>query len=220
MKRFIGVGLFFIMLGCAALANADTLTLNGTVNLGNGQTGTYIYESGANITWYYVTTAGNLQSGTWTAATSWASGLTVGNTSAGTWHLPSTPGAAPFNTATSEGQLGNLYYTVLGNTAGSYTNAGLFSTANLGNAAGQGGQQGDIWTSYQDGSGHIYVYSFGGNNGVSAGYEVWTPNTTDIRGELAVHAGDIAPVPIPAAVLLFGPGLAGLAFMRRMRRHG
>jgi hypothetical protein len=32
---------------------------------------------------------------------------------------------------------------------------------------------------------------------------------------IAVHAGELASVPVPAAILLFAPGLTGLAVVRR-----
>ncbi len=225
MKRFIGIGLFFIMLGCAALANADTLTLNGTISVSGG-TGYFIYESGANITWYYVVPAnsnnGTLQSNTWANAGTWASGLTVGSTNAGSWSLPGTTqvrGTYPSSNVTSVsqlGQLGNLYYSVLGNTAGSFTNSGAFGTALTGILSGS------VWTNVLSTAynGYALMFSFNDGGNQQLGGTGANGTNPDSRGEIAVHAGDIAPVPIPAAILLFAPGLAGLAFMRRMRRRG
>lgn len=224
MKRFIAIGLFFIMLGCAALANADTLTLNGTVSVSGG-TGYFIYESGANITWYYVVPAssinGTLQSNTWANAGTWASGLTVGSTNAGSWSLPGTTqvlGTYPSSNVTSVsqlGQLGNLYYSVLGNTAGSFTNSGAFGTALTGILSGS------VWTNVLSTTYTGYALMFSFNDG---GNQELGNIASDTRGEIAVHTGDYGPngqvVPIPAAILLFGSGLAGVGFVRRVRGRG
>jgi hypothetical protein len=172
-----------------------------------------IYDTDLNITWYNPN-VGNM---TWGEAMSWATSLTAGGVTG--WRLPTAinqDGSLPvsgYNLTGSE--LGHLYYTELGNTSrppgsinGGLTNMGPFTNLRSVN----------YWTSTEWArfSGNAWAFSF-----ISGllGYGDKNPNSTYIiyYSALAVHDGNVgvSHTPIPGAVFLFAPGLAGLALLRR-----
>jgi hypothetical protein len=172
------------------------------INYHNG----LIYDTDLDITWYNP----NIGNMTWGQAMSWATSLTAGGVNG--WRLPTAlnrDGSLPasgYNLVGSE--LGHLYYTELGNSSGGLTNKGPFT--NL--------QSVNYWTNTEWASfaGNAWAFSF--ISGLQ-GYADKNPNSTYIiyYSAMAVHDGNIgAPqTPIPGAILLFAPGLAGLAIIRK-----
>lgn len=164
------------------------------VNYGGG----FIYDTDLNITWYQnVNNTGLL----WANANAWATSLNVGGVTG--WRLPTTP-AAQVNTYTTEGEYGHLFITELGN---SLHNSGLTNTGpfiNMGTAA-------SYWTGTDApgyGGAAAVVYRYDGYEGAGYKGSYWLYS-------MAVHDGNVAPVPLPAAVWLFGAGLLGLVGIRR-----
>jgi hypothetical protein len=224
MKRMFFASLAVLVLAFAPVAHGTPLPL---VNNGGG----LIYDPNLKITWYYA----GATSTTWSQAMSWAAGLNVGGVTG--WTLPATlpvngstynytssyngstdygynisaPGSAYPGSTGSE--MAYLYYVELGN-IGSYDingNArlagyGLVKTGLFTNLAADA-----YWSSTQVGQvPAAFLFFF------NTGQQYSTDETLNRYAGLAVHSGDVgAPVPVPASLLLLGPGLVGLAAMRR-----
>lgn len=201
MKRLVLAAALTLILGISTLAQAET-PYPGTLNLFD-RGGGLIYDKDLNITWLkdanYAKTSVYDADGLMNVyvAAGWASGLVYGGYD--DWRLP---------TRTS-GEMGHLYDTELGNSAGGpLTNTGPF--INL--------QPSAYWTGTSYGSwrwGTYYWYfdfGSGSESAILVGSELYA---------WAVRDGDVAPVPIPGAILLFAPGLAGIAALkRRIGRRG
>ena len=174
--------------------------------------GGLIYDDDRNITWLadgnYVMTSGYDADGliTWSDAVSWAEGLSYGGYY--NWRLPNADAdcGVSFNCGNSE--LGHLFYNELSGTSGSSIltssdpDLGLFSNI----------QSNWYWTGTERNSSEAWFFDFSGGGG--GGQSIGSKGS--ILMAWAVHDGDIAAVPIPAAFWLFGSGLVGLiGFMRR-----
>jgi hypothetical protein len=100
--------------------------------------------------------------------------------------------------------MGNLFYNVLGNTAGSLTNTASFSNV----------QSNGYWSATEFAPSSITAWYFDMRNGFQD-YDL-KPNGLSAW---AVQSGDVsaARVPVPAAVWLFGSGLLGLIGVARRK---
>ena len=181
----------------SALAALELRDINGnaTAIAADAQ---FAYDTVLDATWYL--TANNTRL-TWDNAKSWAAGLTVGTFSG--WSLPAAdPACGEFNCTGS--QMGELYYTALGNPAGGpLANTGPFK--NL--------QSNFYWsgTEYAPSPSSAWTFStISGPQGVDAKLD-------EHLYALAVRPGDVAAVPEPETVALFLAGLAGVLVMRRRR---
>jgi hypothetical protein len=193
---------FAILLLCTfGAAHAASFTDLGTVS-GMASGSELIYDAGQNLTWYVVPASGaypgnpNPTQTTWANAESWAAGLTIDGKTG--WMLPSTQDSFASG---ATGEMGTLF-TELGNTfITGFANAGLFTNIN----------RVGYWTSTTyDSNSYAWTYYFYGPNNQS-------PVSENLgEYEIAVHTGNVSSsVPIPGAALLFGPGLVGLAAIRR-----
>jgi len=90
------------------------------------------YDTEADLTWLadanYAFTSGYSTGGPsgrmiWADANNWSAGLSVAGISG--WRLPESDACVGYNCFSSE--MGNLFYNVLGNTAGTLSNSGPFS---------------------------------------------------------------------------------------------
>ena len=109
----VGAGARLLAAGAAQAALQDR-DLDG-----NGQVDAF-YDTDLNITWLrYVGISGGMN---WETAVAWAEGFTFAGYS--DWRLPSSDQCISYNCTGSE--MGHLWYVELGNTAGSFTNAGGF----------------------------------------------------------------------------------------------
>ena len=220
-----------ICLGAASSVNAALI--GRLVATPGGTDFQAYYDNVANLTWLadanYAATSGyaaanangginsaptNIQANGqmgWQAANDWAAGLNVAGVTG--WRLAYTlqPDSScgsqsngwsyGFNCTGSE--MGNLFYNVLGNTAGSLNNMGPFSNV----------QADGYWsaTEYAPLGGFAWGFSMGDGN-QNAGNQDYS-----FYG-WAVQSGDVGTVPLPAAVWLFGFGLLGLAGVSRQSK--
>lgn len=208
LRRFVSLIVILATLSAPVLADSLLDNLDGTV--------TQMKSDGTKLMWMqdanYAMTSGFDADGqiTQAQALSWASSLTfAGYTD---WRLPVTfQNAAGGGGYNSNSEMGDLYYNALGNTAGSFVNAGSFFNI----------MPYWYWTSvdFVDPN-FVMVFSFldiptspqneagwedaGGKFGVTYSWLVRDATNDPIR-----------PVPEPATVFFVGLGIAGLAVARR-----
>ncbi len=221
-----GIGAGLISLGLASSADAALIGRLATTSGGTDYQA--YYDTVADLTWLadanYAQTSGYAAANSnvnangsmgWQAASDWAAGLTVGGVSG--WRLadtlqPDASCAIQSNSGASSGvdctgsEMGGLYYTVLGNVAGSFVpnNTGPFSNVQLS----------AYWSATESASATSIAWLFNMSSGAQNG------SFKTITGSYgwAVQSGDISAVPVPAAVWLFGSGLLGLVGVARRKR--
>lgn len=203
MRKFALVLSIAMVLGITTLVQADPIP--GTLHLydnGEGLT----YDSDLDITWYAV--ANNTDMG-WYDALNWAASLTYGGVSG--WRLPNADPTCTTAPNCVKSEMGHLYYTELGNTSiGGLVNKGPFT--NIQTSA-------TLPIAYWTGTDYLPVDP--------AAPAAWAFNFTDgYQGPstkvhqyyaLAVHNGNIAPIPLPGAVWFLGSGLIRLLGVRRFK---
>mgnify|MGYP003573512419 CR=1 FL=1 len=195
--------------------------------------GGLIYDTVLDITWAQTGPDGGL---TWPDAKSYAAGLTLGGVSG--WRLPYASVAAgpgglvpigtPVDCSTAseadcrDNEMGYMFYQNLGGTLGTSIdepnggndNRDLFPGLLPNNVVSFWNDQ-DIETN----GAATWVFDFAndGSNVAIAG-----SNDSQLKsqsmGAWAVHDGNVSPVPVPAAVWLFGSGLLGLIGMARRKK--
>jgi hypothetical protein len=202
--------LFVVALGASTVANAALVDRGGGL----------IYDDDLNITW--LANANVNGSITWQNAANWASNLSyydsVRSVTYTDWRLPTTLYPDPtcqyndvsdtYNYCTGS-EMGHLFYMELGGVAGQSIAAAHNSNYNL----FQNFNSSFYWsgTEYNLGAG-VGAWVFFFHNGLQA-----ATNKININYALAVRPGDVAAVPLPAAVWLFGSGLLGLIGMARRK---
>ena len=199
--------------------------------------GGLIYDSDQNITWLqdanYAQTSGYDADGlmTWNQATAWASQLVYGGYD--DWRLPTTvdgPYVYGYDGTTTGGyniissEMGYMFYINLGNFGYINTNGiwpqggwGLKKTGPFNNLQSDydpwNGTSDYYWsgTEYSANPGYAWLFGFAYGNQFQAGKSrncyAW-----------AVLDGDVAPIPIPSAVWLFGSGLIWIVGVRNKFR--
>ena len=217
--RFIG--LLFAVFFISTLSAHAALSNRGTDSLGNR----LIYDSDLNITWYDYTKS----AASWQTQMNWASALTVnfGGTTFDDWRLTTMvdgprenwgydgTNTAGYNITSSE--IGNLFYTELGNT-GYYDTSGIYLPE--GGLRKKGPfinlQAGYYWsgTEYAADTARAWLFAtdFGSQNNFNKGNTLYA---------LAVRPGDIAVVPEPISSILFITGgtlLAGRTYLKRRKK--
>jgi len=153
------------------------------------------YDTDADLTWLADAYADYQRS--LTPAKSWATNLDVDGVTG--WRLPDADPSCAFEYNCADSEIANLFYNVLGNTAGSLTNTGPFF---------------DVRTGYYWLDSGIRFSMGSGQHGGLGGFNV-TLNAW------AVHSGDVEPplaLPIPSTLWLFGSGLLGLGLVGVARR--
>ncbi len=221
--------LLFIAMGVSSMAHA---ALVGRLAATAGGTDYQAYyDTDANLTWLadmnYAKTTGyasahanggdesvptNIQTDGrmgWQAATNWATQLTVGGV--GGWRLPDVDTTCIIYECRN-GEVGNLYYTVLGNPSGS-GGGHMEPFRNMQNFD-------SYWTASTS---HPVVPNYAWYYGMGIG-EQNSLNKNRSFYAWAVHSGDVKPpappvsaVPVPAAIWLFGSGLMGLVGLAKRK---
>ena len=217
--RWTVTTLFVVALAASSVANASLVSrMNGAA----------VYDTDLNITWLadanYASTSNYAYNGlmTWSQANFWAAQLTVDGISG--WRLPNTLQPDPscsvqVNTSAGfqgEGahctgsEMGHLFYTELGGLSGVPITTTHNSFYNLFTNIPVNFP--DYWsaTNYAPDTRYAWIFGFdtGGQaiDGTGRYYLAW-----------AVHPGDVAAVPVPAAASLFGSGLLGLIGVARRK---
>ncbi len=219
-----------LVLACSS-ANAALLSRSG---------GLAYYDTATNLTWVadanLAKTSGYDADGlmTWTQSVGWIASLNAQNAGLGylgtnDWRLPTvtdtgTPGCNFAYTGTdcgyyvnlATGEMARMFYSTLGNT-GYYNTSGVttgcagapnYCLTNTGPFSNL--QPRSYWSGTEYAPDTINAWAFGFHNGFqgrsnkAGGLYAW-----------AVRPGDIAPVPIPGAVWLFGGALTLLGAVRR-----
>jgi hypothetical protein len=199
-----------VLLALSSSAHADLINnFNGTI--------TEIRPDGTKLMWMqdanYAETVGLSSTGQidWAGAMSWASTLNFDGYTG--WRLPTTSqncaGCGGYN---SNSELGNLYYDELGNTAGSFVNAGPFVNIQ------------DYWywtsTTFVDPN-YAMVFSFQdipGNPTNTAGWEdAGTKSAVTYAWLVRDATNDATSVPEPSSLYLLLSGLIGIAYLQYRR---
>ena len=187
-------------LSAAIIAFLPAVSSAALVDNGGG----LIYDNVLDITWAQP----DIQR-TWDDANTWASELTLGGVSG--WRLPYisvtaganqlSPNPGPINCGTTslncdDNELGYMYFKNLASTPVSSLFPNLQSVS--------------YWSGTPESNNNAWFLDFNTGESLfgaksSMGYS-W-----------AVHAGNVSPVPIPAAVWLFGSGLLGLIGVARRK---
>ena len=182
--------------------------------------GQLIYDTALNITWLadanlaatntFSVSGVLLPNGymTWATAQSWIGAMnTADYLGYSDWRLPTSDTTCSGNNCTGS-EMGQLFYTELGGVTG--TDIATTHNANL--ALFQNVHSDDYW------SGTEYVpNSFAWNFAFSNGSQGVNTEDSNLYA-WAVRPGDVAVVPLPPAVWLFGSGLLGLIAIARRKK--
>jgi len=205
---------------CAGLLLAASGTANAALVSRLG--GLAYYDDVANVTWLadanYAKTSGASATGQmdWSTANAWAGSLTIDGVTG--WQLPNTVQPDPscdsqgagisFGFNCTGSPMGELFYNELGGQAFQPISSTHNSNYNLFSNI----QSDFYWSATEFAFNTSAAWAFGFKDGQQYEYD-----KTDTWYTWAVHAGDVAPVPLPAAVWLFGTGLLGLMGITRRK---
>lgn len=207
-KRLAATGIVALTFGAWALPGFALAPLEGRTITGDrvdayDTSAVMIYDPNADLTWLRDWNVNGAKP--WVDQLIWASNLQVGKFA--NWSLPTArnkDGSGPCSGFECTGsQMGFMWYEVLGNTTGLFTNVGPFRNA-----------MADIyWTGTVAAQDLAYVYwTVDGSQGGA-------PTFAELYA-VAVRAGDVAaPIPEPQtwAMLMMGLGVVTVALRRRQR---
>ena len=201
MLRRTMAGLCAAMLAGAAQAALQDRDLDGDSVVDA------FYDTDLDVTWLRDTKVidNGWPSGyiSWTDALAWANGLSfAGYTD---WRLPKgNVACSTYDCVSSE--MGHLWYTELGNSAGAMTNPGGFIWDFYSTGATY------YWTSTLYDPGHAQIFE------ITAGY-VGARVTWSTDFAMAVRDGDVPSIPEPGTCALMLAGVGGLAVVARRRQR-
>ncbi len=193
MKR-----IFTLIIGLVLLLG---LTVSAHATLMDMSNGT-IYDTDMNITWLKDAGMGGVK--TWSDAVNWADNLVYAGFS--DWRLPTTDSACGIDYNCTGSEMGYLYYTELGNSAGgTLSNTTPFS--NLQSSA------------YWSGTEYVPNLTDAWYSSFSIGYQ-GAYNKDGGLYSWAVRSDNLSPfsassVPEPGTLMLLGSGLAGIVAWRK-----
>ena len=215
-NRWVTVALLLAAMGFTSVSNAALVSRLG---------GLAYYDTEADLTWLADANAAGTTMN-WADANAWAAGLDVAGVTG--WRLADTlqpdascgsqSGSVSYGYNCTGSEMGNLFYNVLGGSAGSLittthnANYDLFSNI----------QSSAYWsaTVYAPRTSSAWIF------GMHYGSQTGTTKTNSTYA-WAVQSGDAglgwsssppSAVPVPAAVWLFGSGLLGLIGVARRKR--
>ena len=153
----------------------------------------------------------------WATANAWAAGLDIDGVTG--WRLPTTlqpdsscgtqVGGVSSGYNCTGSEMGNLFYNVLGGTAGQSITTSHNSNYNLFSNV----QSYAYWSSTVFANNTQNAWRFG----FAVGAQYDSAKSIDFHA-WAVHSGKVGVVPVPAAVWLFGSGLLGLVGIARRKK--
>jgi len=211
--RWVVTAFFAIVLSVSSVANAALVSRLG---------GQAVYDPDLDITWLadanYAQTSGYDADGlmTWSEAMTWAGNLSYGGYS--DWRLPNTlvpdsncvfpSGAVSTGYNCTGSEMGHLFYNELGGVAFS----DIATTHNANYSLFNNVKSNFYWsgTEYAPNTSLVYGFFF------AQGFQEIDSKTNpaDVYA-WAVRDGNVAAVPVPGALWLFGSGLMGLAAIAR-----
>lgn len=191
-RSLVAVGaLCAVLLGGTAQAALQDRDLDGDTVVDA------FYDTDLDITWLRNANLNGAMN--WSSAVAWADGLSFGGFT--DWRLPNSDTCAGYNCTGSE--MGHLWYTELGNSAGGpMTNTGGFQNL-LAN---------DYWSGTENAVDTSLAWEFRTNFGHQAPY-----GKGNAHYAMAVRGGDVVAVPEPATWALLAGGLLCVAAGRRRR---
>lgn len=188
------------------LAAINSFGLSYDTNLGDHPDDSYGY-----VYTEQIVTGGSLN---WGAALWWIDAMNASNyLGANTWRLPTAPANDPtcdpgpdYGVDCTGSEMGYLYYV-----------HGITSATPSGFSNVEGTDFNRYWTgteyAYSNTAAHIFIFS----SGYSDVYNKYV--TSDGNYAVAVLDGDIAAVPIPPSIMLFGTALSLLGWVRRRTEY-
>ena len=195
LKSIVTTTLIITALAVTSTANALLMSRLG---------GQAYYDTDANLTWLTDANAAGTTMN-WADSNAWAAGYSVGGVNG--WRLATTePAVTGLNQTGSE--MGNLFYNVLGGSAGTSiatlhnTNYELFS---------------NVQSSYWSATEYAPVADYGFAFYMSNGGQGANPQDDLRLNAWAVQSGDVA-VPAPSVLWLIGGGLIAFGVVRRKTR--
>ena len=175
------------------------------------------YDNVADLTWLADANAAGINMN-WNDANAWAASLDVAGVTG--WRLPETlqPDAGcslvdgngqDYGTGCTGSEMGNLFYNVLGGVA----DVSILDTHNANYDLFSNVISASYWSSteYEFNTGFAWIF------GMPTGSQSFSTKSADYYA-WAVYSGDVSPVPVPAAVWLFGSGLLGLVGVARRKK--
>ena len=231
MNKQLKVLTLIAAMGLSGAANAALLDRGGGL----------IYDTDLNVTWLqdanYAKTSSYDADGlmNWNEAMTWAANLSyydsVRNVTYTDWRLPTvidtgSPGCdlglsgtdCGYNVNTASGEMAHLFYDELGNLA-KFVSTGPFGVPQEGWGLVNKGP----FTNFQSNNPYWYGTEHEPNTALGAWQFYFHEGSQDSADKyisfsaLAVRPGDVAAVPVPAAVWLFGSGLMGLIGVTRRK---
>jgi hypothetical protein len=216
-------------------AAAALLAMNAHAGLVSAEGGEVVSDSTLNVTWANVVATGVDWSSSSApgSAQAWIASLNAADYAGfNNWQLATGDGTqttsgtgSGASTSTTANQLAYLFINELGNSSPNQTKLGTagaaFNTTNTGTLPGGYSystlanalsNSGDIWSGTTESTGVAWVFSSGGSL-EDGGLE------GDDFDALAVRAGQVSAVPLPAAAWLMMSGLGALALLGRRRRQ-
>ena len=191
------------LMGAVCACAITFISLSANAALLERLGGLAYYDDVAKLTW--LADANPIDMVTWHQATDWVNTLNVNGVTG--WRLPATDESCTDTYNCINSELGILFFSVLGGNSGTRISVTHNSHYNLFTDI----QDNNYWSQTEYDESRAYVFSFYDSR------QDLSFTTNRIGFAWAVYDGDVALVPIPPALWLFGSGLLGLVGMARRK---